>query len=420
MNRPVSSWMARRAAVLKVGLIVSSHRAFKEFDARNAEMVAGPRTDHAGDLMAQPPSRQSLDLPPMRLHPLLVPVLLLALACGPKAPPAPQVALAPAGDSLLVPFAEATDAAWLGGARWAVLAPGGPEIRLADFERDTLSTLGAGTGELRYPLALFLAADTLHATDWVNRRLTLWSLDGRFGRAVPAFDALRGALPRARDAAGNFYLELRPPAGPDGSGNRDSASVVRVTPSGAVDTVARLAPLDLAKVASPSGERFEQRVFSGTDRWGVRADGTLWLARVYHNRVDRVPPGGGAAKGQPLPDRVLEVTREDRERFVEKFPPELRGTAEQLPFAPIKAAFTAAFADAQGNVWLERSRAVSDTVQSYHVVGPDGALRYIAVLGGPRRVIAASDREALVATPVRDGVQLQLAPLVAPPSPAAP
>jgi hypothetical protein len=417
MNRPASSWMARRAAVLKVGLIVSSHRAFKEFDARNGEMVAGRRTDH---MMAQPPSRQSLDLPPMRFHPLLVPVLLLALACGPKAPPAPQVALAPAGDSLLVPFAEATDAAWLGGARWAVLAPGGPEIRLADFERKALPALGAGTGELKYPLALFLAADTLHATDWVNRRLTLWSLDGRFGRAVPAFDALRGALPRARDAAGNFYLELRPPAGPDGSGNRDSASVVRVAPSGAVDTVARLAPLDLAKVASPSGERFEQRVFSGTDRWGVRADGTLWLARVYHNRVDRVAPGGGAAKGQPLPDRVLEVTREDRERFVEKFPPELRGTAEQLPFAPIKAAFTAAFADAQGNVWLERSRAVSDSVQSYHVVGPDGALRYIAVLGGPRRVIAASDREALVATPVRDGVQLQLAPLVAPSSSAVP
>jgi len=34
----------------------------------------------------------------------------------------------------------------------------------------------------------------------VNRRLTLWSLDGKFGHAVPAFANLRGALPRARDA----------------------------------------------------------------------------------------------------------------------------------------------------------------------------------------------------------------------------
>jgi hypothetical protein len=345
--------------------------------------------------------------------------LLLAVACGPKAPPAPQVELVPAGDALLVPFAEATDAAWLGGARWAVLAPGGPEIRLADFERKDLAVLGAGTDELKYPLSLFLAADTLHATDWVNRRLTLWSLDGKFGRAIPAFANVRGALPRARDAAGNFYVELRPQAGPDGSGNRDSASVLRVTPAGAVDTVAHLAPLDLAKVASPSGERFEQRVFSGTDRWGVQPDGTVWLARVYHNRVDRVAPDGRTAKGQPLPDRVLEVTREDRERFVEKFPAELRGTAEQLPFAPIKAAFTSAFADRQGNVWLERSRAVSDTVQSYHVVSTDGALRHIAVVNGFHRVIAAGDREALVALPVSDGVQLQRAPLVVPSSSAA-
>jgi hypothetical protein len=346
--------------------------------------------------------------------------LLLAVACGPKAPPAPQVTLVPSGDTLLVPFAETTDAAWLGGARWAVLAPGGPEIRLADFEKQALPALGAGTGELKYPLSLFLAGDTLYAADWVNRRLTLWSLDGTFGRALPAFASLRGALPRARDGAGDFYVELRPQAGPDGSGNRDSASVMRVTASGAVDTVAHLAPLDLARVASPSGERFEQRVFSGTDRWGVQPDGTVWLARVYHNRVDRVSPDGRTVKGRPLPDRVLEVTREDRERFVEKFPPELRGTAEQLPFAPIKAVFTSAFADAQGNVWLERSRAVSDTVQSYHVVGPDGTLRYIAVVPGFRRIIAANDREALVALPVTDGVQLQRAPLVAPSSPAAP
>jgi hypothetical protein len=147
----------------------------------------------------------------------------------------------------------------------------------------------------------------------------------------------------------------------------------------------------------------------------------VWLARVYHNRVDRVTPDGRVTEGRPLPDRVLEVTREDRERFVKKFPEELRGTAEQLPFSPIKAAFTSAFGDAQGNVWLERSRAVTDTVQSYHVVGPDGALRYIAVVNGFRRVIAASTGEALVANPTTDGIRLQRAPLVAPapPSPEA-
>jgi hypothetical protein len=345
---------------------------------------------------------------------LALATLCVAAACGPEPAPPPVVQLVPAGDTLLVPFAETTDAAWLGGARWAVLAPGGPEVDLLDFAARTRGVLGAGSGELKYPLALFLAADTLHAADWVNRRLTLWSTAGAFGRAVPALDQLRGALPRARDAAGNFYVELRPPAGPDGSGNRDSASVVRVTPDGRVDTVARLAPLDLAKVQSPTGERFEQRVFSGTDEWGVRADGAVWVARVYHNRVDLLSPGAKPVRGEALPDRVLEVTRTDRERFVERFPPELRGTAEQLPYAPIKAAFTNAFADARGQVWLERSRAVTDTVQSYHVVGLDGTLRFIASLPGWGRVLAASENDALVSETGASGMLLRVAPIRVP------
>jgi hypothetical protein len=354
------------------------------------------------------------------LRHLAAAALVPLLGCGPKAPPPPQVALVPAGDSLVVPFAETTDAAWLGGTRWAVLAPGGPEVRLLDFGAKAQPALGAGGRELRQPLGLFRAGDSLYVSDWVERRLTVWGLDGRFGRALPAFENVRGTLARARDAAGNFYVELRPPAGADGSGNRDSATVVRVAPSGTIDTVARLAPLDLAKVQSPSGERFEPRVFSGVDRWGVRPDGTVWVARVYHNRVDQVGPDGTTRKGQPLPDRVLEVTRTDRERFVAQFPEELRATAEQLPYAPIKAAFTAAFADADGNVWLERARSVMDTVQSYHVVGQDGRLRHIAVVGGWGRVLAASGAEALVARTVTTGVSLLLAPIPAPVPAAAP
>ena len=76
---------------------------------------------------------------------------------------------------------------------------------------------------------------------------------------------------------------------------------------------------------------------------------------------------------------MLEVTRADRELFVRKFPEELRGTAEQLPFAPIKAAFTGAFADAEGRIWLEGSRSVSDSVQRYNVVGRDGRLQFVAL-----------------------------------------
>ena len=303
---------------------------------------------------------------------------------------------------------------WLGGERWAILLPGGPEAGIVDFANRSRTTLGT-KATLESPFSLFRAGDTLYAGEPLRRRLTLWTLDGGFARYESASDLVRGALPRARDDAGHFYTELRPAAGADGSGNRDSAVVVELTGSG-VDTVARLAPIDLAKVASPTGERFERRVFSGVDRWGVYPDGTVWLARVYHNRVDFRGPDGKTRKGEPLPDRVLEVTREDRELFARKFPEELRGTAEQLPFAPIKAAFTSAFADTDGRIWLEGSRAVSDSFQRYNVVGRDGHLQFVAILPGTGRAIAASATQVLVADLLRGGIRLRLAPMPAIPA----
>jgi len=342
----------------------------------------------------------------------LVPLFLAA--CGPAPASVPQLTLVPGTDSIVAPFAEATDAAWLGGDRWAVLLPGGPEADIVDFASRTRAPLGS-KATLENPFNVFRAADTLYVAEPFKRRLTLWALDGTFARNDPASDLVRGALPRARDGAGHFYTELRPSAGPDGSGNRDSAVVVELDGT-RVDTVARLAPLDLAKVASPTGERFERRVFSGVDRWGEYTDGTLWLARVYHNRVDFRLPDGKTEKGQPLPDRVLEVTRADRELFVRKFPEELRGTAEQLPFAPIKAAFTSAFADMDGRIWLEGSRSVSDSAQRYNVVGRDGRLQFVAVLPGTGRVIAASPTHLLVADLMREGIRLRLAPMPAVPA----
>ena len=338
--------------------------------------------------------------------PTLLAALVLA-SCGPTPPPAPEVPLTVAGDSILIPFAEVTDAAWIGSTRWAVLAPGGPEADLVDFasaSRRTLTRPGQGQ-----PFNLFVAGDTIYTGEPLARRTALWSLDGVPLRTEPLSDVVRGAVPRSRDGEGRFLVEMRPAAGPDGGGNRDSAVVLRL--GATLDTVARLAPLDLARVQTNTGERFERRVFSGVDRWGVLDDGTIWLARVYHNRVDHRPPDGTVRRGQPLPDRVLEVTRADREQFVRTFPEELRSTAEQLPFAPIKGAFTAAFADAAGRVWLERSRAITDTVQTYHVVGRDGRLAFIAVLAGNRQVVAASADQALVAQPARDGIFLRQAPI---------
>ena len=137
-----------------------------------------------------------------------------------------------------------------------------------------------------------------------------------------------------------------------------------------IDTIARLAPLDIAEVIGDAGRRFERRVFSGVDRWGVLPDGSLWVARVYENRVDWRSPEGKWSKGVALPDRVLEVTRYDRELFLRKFPAELRRTAQDLPFAALKPPFEAGVSEPAGQVWLEKSRAPADSSRRYHVVRP--------------------------------------------------
>jgi len=330
---------------------------------------------------------------------------LLVSACGGKPPAAPVVTLDPAADTIPTTFSEVTAGAWLGGDRWAVLAAPDERVAIADAASHTVTPFGSSK-ELRNPATLFRAGDTLYIGDWGLRRTSRWTLAGKFGGAEGVSDAVRGALPRARNAAGNFYLEVAPHPGADGRGNQDSAAVVRMEAGGSVDTVARLAPLDIAEVESDAGRRFERRVFSGTDQWGVLPDGSVWVARVYGNRVDWRDPAGKWTRGEPLPDRVLEVTRYDRELFLRRFPPELRTTAEQLPFAPVKPPFEAGLTSPGGEAWLEKSRAPADSSRRYHRVDRQGHLREEIRVPGRGRIIAVAPDAVLAAEPSRDGVRL--------------
>jgi hypothetical protein len=329
-------------------------------------------------------------------------------ACGASKPAAPVVELVPVGDTVLTSYSDVTEAAWLGGNRWAVVAPSEDAAAIVDFTRRKSSPLSSPkTREPRNPSSIFSAGDTLYVGDWGLRRLTLWTPAGRLVRSIPASNVVRGSLPRARDESGRFYLDLYPRAGPDGSGNRDSAAVLRVDPGFTrADTIARLAPLDIAEVVGNAGRRFERRVFSGVDRWGALPDGSLWVARVYENRVDWRSPEGKWARGELLPDRVLEVTRYDRELFLRKFPAELRSTAQELPFAAVKPPFEAALSGSAGDVWLEKSRAPADSARRYHVVSRQGRLAREIRLQGHGRILALGSGTALVAEPTAEGTRL--------------
>ena len=342
-------------------------------------------------------------------RPALVAAIALALpACGGAKPAAPITVLGAPTDSVVTPFGEISKAAWLGGERWAVLAAGDDAVAIADLGAHDVRRLGGrGSEEIRNPSTLFRAGDTLFVGDWALRRTTLWTLQGKAIGAIPAPDAVRGVLPVARDASGRFYYEMLPRPGPDGVGNRDSGAVVRATLDNArPDTVAHLAPADLAEVMGDAGRRFERRVFSGSDLWGALPDGAIWVARVYENRVVWRNADGTWHKGEALPDRVLEVTRYDRELFLRRFPPELRSTAEQLPFAAIKPPFEAGRSGTDGEVWLEKSRAPADSTRRYHVVDRGGRLQREIQIRGQGRIVAVANGEVLVASPARDGSHL--------------
>jgi hypothetical protein len=227
-------------------------------------------------------------LPTRPTHRWNILIVGLLAGCGSSKSNVPVLELPALGDTVATSYSDVTQAAWLGGNRWAVLAPADNTAAIVDFGTRNITSLAGGSAKtLQHPADLFFAADTLYVGDWGLRRLTLWSSSGRLLGSIPAANSVRGSLPHALDGAGHFYLALYPPAGPDGGGNRDSAAVVRADKAFArADTIARLAPLDIAEVQGDAGRRFERRVFSGTDQWGVIPDGSLWVGRVYDNRVD--------------------------------------------------------------------------------------------------------------------------------------
>lgn len=341
----------------------------------------------------------------------VVPLLLAALtACGGPPPPAPELQLQATGDTVITPYGDISAAAWLGGDRWIAVAPQEPAVGIADFAKHALTPFAASAAkELAQPFTLFTAGDSVFIADWQKRRLTVWSRAGALAGSIPANNDLRGELPRGRDRAGNWYFELRPAPGPDGSGNRDSAAIVRASSDLTHrDTIARLAPPELVEVVSDGRRRMERRLLSGQDRWGVVPDGRLWVARIGQNRVDWRAPDGTARAGVELPDPVLPVTDNDRDIFLAKFDPALRATVSQTPFAVIKPPFEDGLTDAQGRVWLVKSRAVGDSVRGYQVIGPDGRPALTVTHSGLGRVLALGDSLAIVGEPFEHGTRLLL------------
>lgn len=345
-----------------------------------------------------------------RTLPARQPLVLLAglTACNAPAPPVIETLLRPSADTVTTPYGDVTAAVWVGGRRWVILAPQDRVVSVADFEHRSLTRFGAPQ-EFSQPYHLFRGGDSLMVDDWQRRRMTVWSPEGERRGMVSAVDRLRGALPRARDMVGHWYFEVAPAAGPEGRGNLDSTAIIRTGADfGTLDTIGRLAPFDLVEVLTENRRRLERRLLSGQDRWGVLPDGSLWIARVGHNRVDWYAADGRRVQGRDLPDRVLPVTQNDRDIFLNRFEPALRPTVAQIPFVIIKPPFEDATAAPDGSIWLTKNRAVGDTIRDYQIIDRQGQLIGRAHHPGLGRLLGLGGGYALVGESFAGGVRLLL------------
>jgi len=333
--------------------------------------------------------------------------LLFAAACTKPAPGPLEETLALPADTLEVEWAELPTAAPVAGGRWAVVSPGWDAAVIADLPARALRPLG-GPRQQAYlhPFQVFSAGDSIYVADWGRRRTTIWTGEGKLMDSLPAVDAVRGSYLRARDAAAQLYFQVDPQPRRDGSGNQDSIAIVRAPASLArFDTVARLAPRELARVTRENSTRFEQPIFSGNDMWGVWPDGTVWIARRAHNQVVTVDSRGKLSKGPALPDPVYEVGPADRELFLRAYPAEVRPKETDLTWASLFPPFAAAFT-APGGIWLEKSKPALDSLRRIHVLDRSGNLRRVLLLHGQARLLAVGTEKILVAEPFEHGVRL--------------
>ncbi len=354
---------------------------------------------------------------------VLAALTIVTAGCGPEPAVAPpEESLAFPSDTLAASWGILPTAAALDNGRWVVVSSDFDAAVIADFNQKSLAPLG-GKNQKAYlhPSAVFTYGDTIYLSDWGKRRATVWTSDGKLIDSIPVPDPLRGSAPRARDGAGQLYFEVAPESRRDGSGNRDSAAIVRAPRNLArFDTLVRLAPLDVKEMrAGQPTQRFERMIFSGIDLWGVWPDGAVWVARLLHNQIDVRDPSGKVIHGPELPDPVYEVTQADRDRFLQTFPAEVRPKETDLAWAIIHTPFVAAFMS-PGGVWLEKSKPALDSVRRIQVLDREGNLKRLLRLKGEARLIAVGADKVLVAQQFEKGIRLMQIRIPAPPPPTKP
>jgi hypothetical protein len=261
------------------------------------------------------------------------------------------------------------------------------------FGSGTLDTLGtqvdaiakdAGPGEYKFPgWVARLAGDTVALVDFAALRTTLWNRKGEPLSVLPLHPIAGTAPVLVYDTVGHGYkIDYQTMLGtePGVTHRGDSVPVLRIhLAGGQVDTVAHLATPEFGK--AKFGEQVQEAamVFAPNDFFGVRADGSAWVARGKENRVDWRSADGTWRLGTTREYQAQPVTQADRDRVLAQVREQGKqyGMPQELsieyPFAETKPPFDFALGRPNGEVWLQRPRATETAALVYDVYDANGA-----------------------------------------------
>ena len=300
---------------------------------------------------------------------------------------------------------------------------------------------GSGPGEYRQPDAVWpMPGDSTLLVDLGNARLSIFSLNGRYGRSMPIIPGgfTPGAgpptavMPRGIDARGRIYFQGSPMGR---TGPLDSVAVLRFDPSNSrTDTIALVKGPSFAQAQSGSEERREVRIrpvpMAGGDGWAVASNGSVAIARVGSYRVDWVSPAGRQSSGPAINYERVRVGSAEKEEWA-AFQQLVGGVGmsvenedgrvsvsfarnrgqrppavQDLQWPDFKPPFDNGTAriDAAGRLWIQRN-ARAGQPNHYDVFATDGRLVASLLLPRDRRIAGFGAQSIYVVAFDSDGLQ---------------
>jgi hypothetical protein len=243
---------------------------------------------------------------------------------------------------------------------------------------------GAPAGHYKFPgWVAHLAGDTVALVDFSAIRTTRWDGQGKPLDVLP-IRIVSGETPVLfYDAVGHGYkIDYQAILGGGEPGRTlrpDSIPVLRIAlKTGAVDTIAKLAPPEYGDATFGDQVQQAAKVFAPNDYFGVLPDGTVWVARGKENRVDWRSADGRWSRGKTRAYTKIRVTQADKDRALAQvrergkqfgMPQDLSIT---YPFAETKPPFDFVMGSPNGEVWLQRPRTGEDAALVYDVVNRQG------------------------------------------------